>query len=237
MPGWRSLSICVVMLGALLLWAHADVQASLDFPINDPGIETAFATMTLRFATLGFAGALILSLAILLNGILWNWHMDRGRSRYWRGWRQDGKFLLVGLMPLFLLVWAPFALTYSGFCMSQVRYVPDEEKIRSAVGRLLVQRTRPNSFYEPGHPPQTAIGVFSGVDDLLAANPNCCNVGIYGGDMPAPTYYTRLLGVYSDVVRIRYAETLIDQTGFAGMQQVVALVGFDVCGEIKVMDW
>ena len=102
-------------------------------------------------------------------------------------------------------------LSYHGYCFSQGRYVPESEKVRIAVARLL--ETYPpaatnvplgSNWWQP-IPPNKPIHYLD-VDEFLAINHDCCKVVpiekyIEGGHL---TLLERVTGTATQVVEIRY---------------------------------
>jgi hypothetical protein len=58
MPGWRSLVVCGVLVGAPILWANLRVGAEFDYPVHDPGIVVALALGFYGTAGIGFASGI-----------------------------------------------------------------------------------------------------------------------------------------------------------------------------------
>jgi hypothetical protein len=149
-------------------------------------------------------------------------------ARHVRRRMNSTAFTVAWMVLLVVAATAPAGLTYSGFCTSLFRYISDDEKIGIAVNALLNWRRRTAGESAGGGPSSRAKIAYQGVADFLARNAHCCSVGYYGGDMPAPTFRTRLVGIYANTVKIRYAERhVIDPT----FRQV--LVGLDVCGSVR----
>jgi len=128
----------------------------------------------------------------------------------------------------------PTSLTYSGYCLSERRYVPDKEKIDTAMVWIFQHQKRLQFK-------QTADGKaeawylnlipYESIDEFRRANPNCCSIGARpGDDYTEPTFVRRLFGLVSEIIVIDYLERYIDDQGNQRTQRVTRQVSVDVCG-------
>jgi hypothetical protein len=129
----------------------------------------------------------------------------------------------------------PLALTYSGYCRSEGRWVSDAERIRSAIIYVFQRQDRlrfrtSNGATEAWQP--TVIH-YKTLDEFLAANKNCCGKGpLPGDDFTPPTFLTRLFGTLTDVIVVSYTERYVDDSGLAQSERVVRQVEVNVCGRV-----
>lgn len=136
--------------------------------------------------------------------------------------------LLVALGAILLLP----ALTYSGLCLSEMRYLSDDEKIRVAVSRVIEvldarNRALANAGSEKDAMNQGPLAYHS-VDKFLELNPNCCAVNDFGPEgIGPPTFLQRLLGIYSTVVEVHFRDSYAEADGFTWKTWQV---GLSVCG-------
>jgi hypothetical protein len=92
-------------------------------------------------------------------------------------------------------------LNHTGFCYRQARFLSDAELIRIAVEDQL-----------PSRGPEATIR-YRSVDELMRANPNCCQVFRYGREATFSREWIdkpvikRTLGLYSVGVRVWYRIT------------------------------
>jgi hypothetical protein len=128
------------------------------------------------------------------------------------------------------------ALTYSGLCIPQMRYVSDDEKIRSVVSGLLGYRDK--KYFR-----NTEAGIievpgpreieYSSVDEFLELNEGCCSIGPRGGDgYEEPTFLRRLFGSLADIVVVDYVYQYVDERGVQHSDPVTRQVAVDVCGHV-----
>jgi hypothetical protein len=152
---------------------------------------------------------------------------------------RTGKIIALALALTIALavagVTVPLALTYSGYCRSEGRWVSDEEKTRSAIVWVFQRQDRLrfrtiNGRTEAWHP--TAIH-YKTLDEFLEANENCCGIGpLPGDDFTPPTFLTRLFGTLTDVVVVSYTERYVDDSGVTQSERVVRQVEVNVCGRV-----
>lgn len=152
------------------------------------------------------------------------------------------KLVIVGSLSVFL------CLNYFGFCYSQKRFLPDEEKRNLVIDYILltekstlkeIQRVRgldDNDYkrerlkYLPDEPIP-----YRDMEDFLALNPNCCqvttNYKTLGGEGNPISCWERLTG-WSAVVGIRYLERYRDNKGIIQTKFVEIFPGISNCGEL-----
>lgn len=110
-------------------------------------------------------------------------------------------------------------LSYDGYCFSQGRQIPENEKVRTAIARIL--ETYPpaatrvylgSNAWQP-IPPSRPIH-YASVDEFLAMNPECCRIApiekyIEGGHLDL---LSRLTGEATNIVEIRYLVRYLDDS-------------------------
>ncbi len=120
------------------------------------------------------------------------------------------------------------SLNYSGFCFSELRYLPDKERISRAIteinkGRYL-ERGVINS--KTGKKEKILEPVpYENVEAFLDANPDCCVLvpkdRKYGDDYPPPIFLDRIFGSCNYIIAVdyvyKYRETPILENGEAGV--------------------
>lgn len=139
-----------------------------------------------------------------LDGALYRWKASFAWVKDMPGFRiaTRSMILLVALGAMLLLP----MLTYSGLCLSEMRYLSDDEKVRLAVARVIeVQDSRRRVQTDAGSEGAISPEILSyrSVDEFLESNPHCCTVNDSGPEgIGPPTFLQRLLGVYSTVVEL-----------------------------------
>ncbi len=124
--------------------------------------------------------------------------------------------LFIGI-PLAGLM-AYFGLNYSGFCFDQMRYLTDEEKIRSAFegqnsrDRLPIDNLPPE-YPHPRYPKHIKYKSF---DEYIALYPECCSVNPGGlfYEVPPAKFLDRIFGYDSrDIVVTKFQVRYLDENG------------------------
>jgi hypothetical protein len=138
------------------------------------------------------------------------------------------------------VVVAAGALTYSGCCIWQMRYVSDEEKIRNVVSRIVsvMMQGKDRHYHmavrtDQGYVeyPESKIVPYASVEDFLKENENCCSVGLRSGLEHIPrTFVRRLVGAVSDFVVVKYKRQFVDAEGTLHSEYVTAQIAVDACG-------
>jgi hypothetical protein len=128
------------------------------------------------------------------------------------------------------------ALNYSGFCIAEFRFVPDEEKINNVVSAL-AQGGVSRGFVEKDGKLVEAGTVttlpYKSTDEFYADNPNCCQVGpVIAEGYYEPTLVRRILGIVSDVIAVKYLRRTVDPTGTVSSERVLAQFSTNNCGRI-----
>jgi hypothetical protein len=141
-------------------------------------------------------------------------------------------FIVLGIAGLASLL----ALNYSGFCIAEFRYVPNEEKINNVVSAL-AQGGVSRGFVEKDGKLVEAGAVttlpYKTTDEFHADNPNCCQVGpVVAEGYYEPTLVRRLGGTVSDVVAVRYLRRTVDPAGTISSERVIAQFSISNCGRI-----
>jgi hypothetical protein len=119
---------------------------------------------------------------------------------------QMGKMKLV---PLFVAMFVGLAvfvvipvLNYSGFCLSEGRYLTERELID--IGARDEFRFYPPHSY-PGFTPEVRKPIaYRSFEDFVSRNPGCCSLTRLGRKGHAPTLLHRLLGHFATFVRVEY---------------------------------
>jgi hypothetical protein len=147
-----------------------------------------------------------------------------GRRRL--GWTGPSAIIAV------LLLAGTVSLNYSGFCIAERRFVPDEEKIRAAVADVAVGDMV--FWYGAGRDPDGRRSVLidrpDTVDEFLAANPGCCRIVPVGRSMHSRAFPGRILGQVSHEVRIDYVRQIPDDRGILQADRARRHVYVTPCG-------
>lgn len=141
------------------------------------------------------------------------------------------------VFAILLLIGTPAGLNYSGFCMSQGRWLSDEEKIRLAIKSLIQQDTVLIETPEKGTQQFKAVK-YTEVDQFLNKNPNCCKTEIRVGDDFVPrNYFTAIAGKHADNIRIEYIANYLDQDNKIQSQKVKIVPLISNCGKVRFGMW
>jgi hypothetical protein len=142
--------------------------------------------------------------------------------------------ILVGL--LLAGITSILALNYSGYCIAELRFVPDEEKINNVVSALAQGGVSRGFVEKDGN--LVEVGTittlpYKSADELFADNPNCCQMGpVVAEGYHEPTVVRRLAGTVSDVVAVRYLKRTIDQAGVISSEKVLDQFSINNCGRM-----
>jgi len=129
--------------------------------------------------------------------------------------------LLVGLAVILCVAGA---LSYSGFCFTEWRFLSDEEKIRSAVGYVLIYSNPPQlKGYRPYAKPDPVSGRltlvperpirYRDMDEFFAINENCCTITTRARKGYWPGFWSRLRGYFSCFVNVKYQVRFVVDDG------------------------
>lgn len=131
---------------------------------------------------------------------------------------------------------AVLTLNYTGFCVSEFRYVPDAEKIRRVVSGLIrggVTRgfaDKDGQLVEIG---SVTTLPYANVEEFFAVNEDCCQMGpVVGEGYYPPTFARRLAGVLSDIVSVRYLKRTQDEAGIVTAEEVLEQFSVGPCGRV-----
>ena len=120
--------------------------------------------------------------------------------------------LFIGI-PLAGLM-AYFGLNYSGFCFDQMRYLTDEEKIRSVFD---YQNKRTDLLYRVHIDPNNNKYIpYKSFDEYIALYPECCSVNPGGlfYEVPPAKFLDRIFGYDSrDIVVTEFQVRYLDENG------------------------
>ncbi len=126
-------------------------------------------------------------------------------------------------------------LNYSGMCISERRYLTDQEKFRKFVSHVI--RNVPGRGYVENNTGDRNIQKvipYRTADEFFKTNPNCCEFGPTAGNgiepMPAPSLVDRALGKATDVIVRRYLIRYIDAHGHQKSFEVGGQTWADSCG-------
>ncbi len=138
-------------------------------------------------------------------------------------------------LPLLLLVGVP-ALNLSGFCYSKHRWLSADEMIRAA---LFNANARGELTITTGDPSKSAPGLYArvpydSIDEILAHNPDCCQLGPrdFGDGLWNPyTFLGQLLGFGGDVVSLEFTDRFYDADGSVNTTTTRLLYAISNCGD------
>ena len=138
--------------------------------------------------------------------------------------------LLVGI-PLTVIA-TFFGLNYSGFCFAQMRYLSNEEKLKSVFNYQIENKIYEKVFNQKKY--YTYVGTKS-FDEYVKKYPDCCTInpgGPYEFGQSSPLY--RITGYNSgDVIVINFKGRYLDRNGNQKFQQYKAAYYLLNCGKVK----
>ncbi len=129
--------------------------------------------------------------------------------------------VLIGSVGLALIP----TLNYSGFCLSQGRFLTDQEIIEIGASDYL-QRYLPLN-YEQFVPSDRPVA-FSSLEDFMSKHPDCCSVTRAGRHDVEPSFFHRIMGHFAGFTRIEYE---FDEPEPNGPEKRVVWVAVSNCGE------
>ena len=140
--------------------------------------------------------------------------------------------LISGIVSTFLIIY--FGLNYSGFCFAEMRYLSDEEKIRS-VFNYQNNRTR-LPVYIPGKGSTIYQHIkYKSFDEYIKQNPDCCtlNPGI-PTEVPPARFIDSILGYNSgDVVAITFRVRYLNENNQQGLIEASFENTIQNCGKVR----
>lgn len=117
--------------------------------------------------------------------------------------------LLVVIISLFGI---PAGLNYSGFCISQGRWLSDEELIKLQIADV----NRRADVQDSQHLPNVPRIPYNSAEELMEKNPDCCKLGARSGPdgiFPRLSFLDRILGADREVVWLQYKDYYHDKDG------------------------
>lgn len=105
--------------------------------------------------------------------------------------------ILAGLAVLLIS-----GLNYSGFCISEGRYLTERELIE--IGARDEFRFYPPHNYVGSDAEVTQPISYGSFEDFVSRNPNCCSLTRTGRKNSVPTLFHRFLGHFATFVRVEY---------------------------------
>ncbi len=136
------------------------------------------------------------------------------------------------LLSLFLgipLAIGYFGLNYSGFCFAQMRYLSDEEKIRSVFDYQNARSELPINFKYYEHIK------YESFDEYIKENPDCCKINSKRGhDVPVPWFLDRIFGFNSgDFIFIDFKMRYVDEKGKQRIKTLNFENAVQNCGKVR----
>jgi hypothetical protein len=130
-----------------------------------------------------------------------------------------------------VVVWRS-AWNYAGYCGSQKRFLPNEERIAVAIDYIL-QTYPPSIRVPPGSQnverPTRAVP-YSGADDFRARNPSCCEIVERLPEGYAPGLGARIQAQFVSFVRLNFRVRYRTDAGLEEEQVVERYVAISNCG-------
>lgn len=116
------------------------------------------------------------------------------------------------LLIFFVLLIAFPSLNYSGMCISQMRWLSDEERFRLVIEQVINRDVIPimSENHKTKHVKQIK---YESIDDLLEQNPDCCKINPDGGsDLATPSFVDRIIGFnLGKLVGVDYKVKYLDE--------------------------
>lgn len=110
--------------------------------------------------------------------------------------------LLLAAILVGLAVPVISGLNYSGLCISEGRYLTEQELIDIGIREEF--RSYPPRTY-PGLLPKVTKPIqYASFDDFIARNPNCCSLTRTAREDFSPAFFHRILGHFAGFVRMEY---------------------------------
>jgi hypothetical protein len=116
-------------------------------------------------------------------------------------------------------------LNYSGFCLSESRYLTERELIE--IGARDEFRFYPPHSYAGFVAEVKRPIAYSSFEDFISRNPNCCSLTRTGRKESAPTLAHRILGHFATFVRIEYR---VEENAPDVPETTVSYVAITNCG-------
>lgn len=140
-------------------------------------------------------------------------------------------FLCVGMGVFIVLP----VLNYSGMCVSEGRWLSDDEKIRNILS-VVTQNERIAIKTEKKGTQYFNKAKKESVDDFLENNSNCCAVNPKSGpyDLPPPTFMQRVTGFNAaEPIEIKYQTSYVDENGDIKNTSTKEIYLLTNCGKIR----
>ncbi|MDJ0615782.1 MAG: hypothetical protein QNJ63_03375 [Calothrix sp. MO_192.B10] len=120
-------------------------------------------------------------------------------------------------------------MNYSGFCFAQMRYLSDEEKIRSVFDYQNARSELPINFKYYEHIK------YESFDEYIKENPDCCKINSKRGhDVPVPWFLDRIFGFNSgDFIFIDFKMRYVDEKGKQRIKTLNFENAVQNCGKVR----
>ncbi|MDJ0620664.1 MAG: hypothetical protein QNJ63_28680 [Calothrix sp. MO_192.B10] len=122
-------------------------------------------------------------------------------------------------------------MNYSGFCFAQMRYLSDEEKIRSVFDYQNARSRLPINFQYYDHIK------YESFDEYIKENPDCCRINTgEASEVASSNFVDRIFGFNSgDVIFTDFQVRYLDENGKQTKQVVRFYNRVQNCG--KTVTW
>ncbi|MBD2682725.1 MULTISPECIES: hypothetical protein [Nostoc] len=134
------------------------------------------------------------------------------------------------LLPVFVFIGIPltvlfayFGLNYSGFCFAKMRYLSDEDKIRSVFDFQNNYQNDPETLVvQVGESKIQKHIKYESFDKYIQENPDCCVINPGGTyDIAIPSFLDRIFGFSSgDIVVINFKARYLDKNGKQRLKEI-----------------
>ncbi|MDP3251151.1 MAG: hypothetical protein Q8M77_04500 [Hydrogenophaga sp.] len=149
------------------------------------------------------------------------------------------KNVLMGVMILVpaLYIANTARLNYQGYCVSERKYLSDEEKIRVAAASILAQyppavilRKIRDGAIEQYTPPEQPI-YYRNIDEFIALNAGCCKIiPKFSSDDRLPNLLERGTGTIYGIADITYQVRYLDNSELMQVTQARTRLPVSNCG-------
>ena len=140
------------------------------------------------------------------------------------------------IIPSAILLCSIFVggMNYTGFCLSQGRYLSDEEKISAGISYIERRDTVAIKTKDKGIQRYKRVHSYLGEEDFRSKNAQCCEVGMnLVGEYWEPSFLERVLGDYADKIKIKYIVHYLDEMGSAVSGHRETDLVITNCGKIR----
>lgn len=157
-----------------------------------------------------------------------------------KNWLKQHPVKATLLLALLIFIVLPASLNYSGFCISQGRWLSDEELMVSAFNEINNRSTTTINISDTESVVINRIPYLS-YNEFINENPNCCYAGRKsqndGNGYMSASLTARILGSSAAVISLSYKERYFNESNEKQEKNKKQILSVSNCGRAISDDW